>query len=1175
MKSPPRFTPLLLVPLALCATACQRTPGPKPGTEAYEDVVSAFYTGVAALQTGDEERARAALDKVTELAPSEPAADANLAILALEQHRLDDAARRIDQARKGAPHDVRVLILSALIERERGDLDRAIQILGPATTGAAADPRARFLLAQMLEQRAGPGDVTASRGLLDSLVAADPSDLFVRLASARFAARHGETREMERDISRLALHAASWPPAARRQLARVVASVGNLEDAGQELTYLATSLEGLPAYGQERSALQISPQHPDLVLTELVALPTPSRRPPAADSSLAFTAHEIEAPPGTWRAVLPVWLRSQGTARIGLLGPGSFLLTADSAPAQQVELPTSRAAPDAPSAVAAFDFDHDFRMDLATASGGGFRVFHQDSNGIFRPVPGRALPSDVRTGAFTDIWAADTDVDGDVDLVLAPAHGTPFVLLNQGDGTFGEQHIFDDGDVTDARQFVWGDLDNDGDPDAVLLDDAGRLHAFRNPRHDRPRFAPWAMPDSLEPAAALALGDVDGDGTFDVVVLRRDGRILRSWWTSEGWRVQEIARWSGFGAAGATAAGPTGVAAAAGAGTRMGTGEVGAGARLFLADLDNNGALDVAASAGGRTRLWLGNSEHALVPQDTLPATVTAAADPTGAGRIVLYGLDDGGRPVRLTSRQSKDYYALTLSPRATSQDGDGRINTFGIGGEAEVRAGMLYEKRPITQPFVHFGIGENTGVTVARIIWPNGTAQADFDLLASQGEPIVATQRLKGSCPWLFAWNGKEMDFVTDAIWRTALGLRINTYGSSAVIHSEDWMKIRGDQLVPRDGYYDLRITAELWESHFFDHLDLMTVDHPAGTEVWVDERFILPPPPLRIYATGPLHALARATDDRGGDMTGRVRSLDERYVDSFGLTAWQGVAKEHSLVVDLGPDAPTDRPLMLVAQGWVYPTDGSINVAIGQGRHAPLHGIRVEVPDGSGGWRVLHADLGMPSGKTKTVLIDLKGAFRDGGSKRVRVSTNMEIYWDRIAWAVQRPDTPVRITRIPAQYADLHFRGLSRSHQAGRKAPDLPTYRVATTVQRWRDLEGYYTRYGDVRPLVDSTDDRYVIMNAGDELSLRFAAQPDPPTAWVRDYVLDADGWVKDGDLNDGWSRTLRPLPYHGLTDYSRAPGPLEEDPAYLLHPDDWRTYHTRYVTPRRFQHALSPSH
>jgi len=51
--------------------------------------------------------------------------------------------------------------------------------------------------------------------------------------------------------------------------------------------------------------------------------------------------------------------------------------------------------------------------------------------------------------------------------------------------------------------------------------------------------------------------------------------------------------------------------------------------------------------------------------------------------------------------------------------------------------------------------------------------------------------------------------------------------------MQTEDWVKVRADQLSPRpDNSYDLRITAELWETHFIDHVALMAVDHPAGTE-------------------------------------------------------------------------------------------------------------------------------------------------------------------------------------------------------------------------------------------------------------------------------------------------------------------------------------------------------
>jgi len=141
-----------------------------------------------------------------------------------------------------------------------------------------------------------------------------------------------------------------------------------------------------------------------------------------------------------------------------------------------------------------------------------------------------------------------------------------------------------------------------------------------------------------------------------------------------------------------------------------------------------------------------------------------------------------------------------------------------------------------------------------------------------------------------------------------------------------------------------------------------------------------------------------------------------------------------------------------------------------------------------------------------------------------------------------------------------------------SGTRAPEVPDYnRLAGTTQRWRDLEGYYTRFGDVRELLKQADDRYVIMNAGDEMSFRFAAQPPPAPGWVRDFVIVGDGWIKDGDYNSTFSQTVQPLPYHAKNEYTTAPGRLEDEWVYRQHPEDWQNYHTRYVTPDVFQNAM----
>jgi hypothetical protein len=450
----------------------------------------------------------------------------------------------------------------------------------------------------------------------------------------------------------------------------------------------------------------------------------------------------------------------------------------------------------------------------------------------------------------------------------------------------------------------------------------------------------------------------------------------------------------------------------------------------------------------------------------------------------------------------------------------------------------------------------------------------AEFALKADQ--EVLTEQRLKGSCPFLFAWNGKHLSFVKDAVpWGSAIGLQIDSVGSPGIAATEEWYKIGRDQLAAHDGYYDLRLTGELWETYYYDYLKLMVVDHPAGTEIFTDERFVVPPVKLAITTVTPPHAIAKATDDQGTDVTGIVSKLDGRYLDTFGRGQYQGLTRDHFVEIDLGNDVPASGPLWLIARGWVHPTDSSVNVAISQGHHQKARALSMEVQDGHGGWHTARANLGFPAGRQKSCLINLENVFLPGTPRKLRLRTNLEVYWDAIEWAQGLPDTQLKVTRLDPSLADLHYRGYSVVTQADASSPELPDYnRIAASTQVWRDLEGYYTRYGDVRGLLAGIDDRYVIMNAGDEITLHFAQQAPPPAGWVRDYVIAGDGWIKDGDYNTVESRTVQPLPYHAKTEYSQAPGNLESEWVYRQHPDDWQNYHTRYVTSEPIDQALRSS-
>jgi len=392
-----------------------------------------------------------------------------------------------------------------------------------------------------------------------------------------------------------------------------------------------------------------------------------------------------------------------------------------------------------------------------------------------------------------------------------------------------------------------------------------------------------------------------------------------------------------------------------------------------------------------------------------------------------------------------------------------------------------------------------------------------------------------------------------------------------AGIYQTEEWFKIPGESLKPRDGFYDLRITDELWETYYIDHYSLMVVDHPEGTAIYTDERFAVPPPQLKIYTTTEPQPFLSAHDDCGADVSAIVRDVDRQYLDTFGRGPYQGLTRDHWVELELPAAAPQNAPLYLLATGWTHPTDATVNIAIGQNSIPQPQGLSIEVPDASGKWTAAKKNLGFPAGKMKTVVLDLTGLFRPGATRKLRLRTNLEIYWDQLAWAPAAPDRN-RVERLALSSAELRYRGFSEVKAANPSSPELPDYnKIASTGPIWRDLEGYATRFGDVRELLEKIDDRMAIVNAGDEVVLRFRAPDAPPAGWKRDYIMIGDGWIKDGDFNSVYSKTVLPLPYHGMKNYDAPPRTLEEDPAYRRHPEDWLNFHTRYVTPEMFERAL----
>jgi Tfp pilus assembly protein PilF len=1111
----------VVVAVALAASACSRTPSepPAPSPQAYAEAVTAFYTALSAMQTTQEALAREQFDRVIALAPQEAAAWADRGLLLLRQQDVDRGAQDLAKAAELAPRSAAIRRLQALAAGRRGNLADAVVHWRRALELEPTDLESAYSLALDTERQGGSaGDAEAQR-LLSELVARS-GNLAARVEYVRVSAKRGDASAVRAAAEPLTAASREWSPAAQEQLKALLDAVGrDPASAATRVAFLKNVLLREPSYRAALASVSTPREEVGRPLDRFLVLKNPDPQPAAPDTGLTFAVEQESAAPSATSWVDAVSL--DGETR-------PIVMTRTSGPCAN------------PVAAVAADLDADFRTDLAAVGSGGLCLLKQGANRSFADVTARAkLPAAVAGGRLTGVWGADVDTDGDLDLVLAPAEGYPLVLRNNADGTFAQQEPFSS--LTKARAFVWADVDGDGVPDASFADGAGAVHVFVNQRAGT--FRKETPAPAGDPVVALAVLQRRGETRLDLLAMTRAGISALSRSAAGAWTARPVAGLAGLAQ----------------------------DARLLVADADNNGAPDLIVTSDRRTRILLGLSDGSYNQASTVNAALDtrAVADLDGDGRLDLVGIGPDARPARAINRGTKSYKWQEIRPRATTATGDQRINTFGIGGEIEVRSGLHLQKQVITSPIVHVGLGEAAQAEVVRITWPNGVLQAEFNLPA--GQAVKATQRLKGSCPWLFAWNGREMAFVTDLIWRSPLGLRINAQATADVAMTEDWIRLRGDQLAARDGVYDLRVTAELWETHFFDLVSLLAIDHPAGTEVFVDERFAIPPPSLAPIVTGPVRPFAAVRDDGGRDVSEIAAARDSRHLDFAGRGPYQGITRPHFVEMELPADAPRGGPLWLIAQGWVHPTDSSINVAISQGKHAAPQGLSLEVADASGRFRPVRTGLGFPSGKDKTVLVDLRGVFPPQGARRLRLSTNLEIFWDRLGWAVGRPDVAVRPRRVALRGADLVYRGYSVTEQPSPSAPERPKYVLASTMPQWRDLEGYYTRFGDVRELLTAVDDRYVIMNAGDELRLRFAEAATPAAGLVRDFILVGDGWVKDGDYNTSFSRTVLPLPSHDNPRYGTPPRALEDDPVYRAHARDFAEYHTRYVAPIAVRDAL----
>ena len=779
--------------------------------------------------------------------------------------------------------------------------------------------------------------------------------------------------------------------------------------------------------------------------------------------------------------------------------------------------------------VLAGDLNNDRFEDVVVLGSQASHVFGFATNGRAREITSMA---GLKTLQAADGVLADVDFTGKLDLLTVLPDGRGLRLYRNLGNSYFKDETTNSGlpaVLSGAEQVAVEDWKNEDVP-GVFVTQKGKTPAF----YAKQRAGAFARTDAgtnWPVGGVLAVGDLDNDLRPDLIIagdqqitiifagkkpplslptgqMQPQGIVLFDY-DNDGW-LDVIAYgaglqvWRNQGAAGF-----------ADVTAQLGLAKVGKIDSLVAADFDGDGDTDFILSSGGGLQFWR----------------------------------NDGGN----ANRQLK----LRLAGN--------RSNASGLGVRVELAAGNWRTIRTLNQLPLEIGTGKHAQLDVLKIHW--------FDLASTVVDVAVQTNVLvldeltlpTGSCPYLYAWNGRRFQFMTDILGASPLGLPISA-AHYVEADPEEFLVLGDEQHFPlKNDLYEIRITEELREVLYLDEASLFVVDHPHGTFVFPTSKLHpgKPFPPHELWTLRPSAALKKATRNDGLDVTEALLNTDGRMVSPVQLREPQlrGLAEPFSVTMDFG-ELATSRPLVLVLNGWLRFGGGMANIGASLDASLPFPFPVLEAESADGSWRKLDIDVGAPCGKTKTILVDLANKL-PAGSRRLRLSTAFEIHWDS-ALLCERvsPDDNQQVVLAPAR-ADLHGRGFSAFMDLPPDLPLTPDYDRVQSAPSWnRTPAGWCTKYGAVDELIRKSDDALVLLNGGDELALSFAAKqlPPRPAGYDRDFFLHVVGWDKDADFHVGQGSRVEPLPFHGMDDqlYDHLTRPSGLD-------DRWISkYNTRWVGP-----------
>ncbi|MCS6884369.1 MAG: FG-GAP-like repeat-containing protein [Acidobacteriota bacterium] len=796
------------------------------------------------------------------------------------------------------------------------------------------------------------------------------------------------------------------------------------------------------------------------------------------------------------------------------------------------------------SGAVAADYDNDHRQDLLLFGYKTLRLLKNTPDG-FRDFTDR-LP--LRPSAWTLSAAfVDLDHDGDVDIYLGnfidldawpqdrevlrfpdDFPGQPNqVFRNNGDGTFTDitQASGLSGNTSRTVAVVAVDFDNKRDVDLLVINYGSAVQLFRNERSGS--FKDVAKEVGINFSGAtygIAAGDINKDDYVDFVIpdLRAEALLFLS--TGQGSFKQSILpAWSKNASTAQTL------------------------------DYDNDGLLDLIVSREQQLQIArnLGTEfSNVDVGKIRSQARTFAVFDVNNDGGLDLLTMAEG--IISYKAETSSNWFKVLLRGRVS--------NRSGIGARVELRSGSLKQRLecfavspPPSAAELHFGLGNRTQIDAIKVIWPAGIVQPERSISFKQSFIVEELDRKGTSCPLLYAWNGSKYEFITDFLGGCAIGYLLAP-GQYNYPDTDEYVLVKGESLKPANNRYKISLNNQLEEVIFFDEVKLLAVDHPEGSEVYPNER-LMPAPPypeFKVYGVKNPRPPLSAKGNFGQDVLELLLREDRTYVEDFRLLPFKGYAELHTLTLEL-ERSDTSR-LLLLLTGWIDYADSTSNLAASQAG-LKLRPPYLEALNEDGQWQTIVDSIGFPAGLTKTIVVDLSGKLPPK-TKLIRIVTSMRIYWDKVAIDYGEA-VAVTITQLAPVKAVLARHGFPREFLPAGRPPVAYEYEKTGDDAPWKVHEGNYTRYGDVRELLLELDDMYVITRSGDKIELEFDAAllPPLPAGWQRDFLVYADGFGKDMDINSASPDTVEPLPFHRMSSYPYPEG--EEYPQT----ENYRRYHEQY--------------